>query len=146
SGKYTGGDGNFSDLICQPFKQVRDAARHFLKKLDFVRGDRAAIIGFDTTVHIYHPEGSVNGSLPIMTDKTAAIRTLDYLVGIYINPNKRQRDCYTYNGGTDSTTSVNSNVNQYYGNAVQCADTNLGGGINAATSILTNPSWLRRES
>ncbi len=41
------GDGYFDDLVCHPFYEVREAAANFIKKLDFVRGDRVAIITFD---------------------------------------------------------------------------------------------------
>src|SRR5262249_44414542 len=44
---FNRGDGNYSDLICQPFKQVRDAARRFIERMDFVRGDRLVLVTFD---------------------------------------------------------------------------------------------------
>ncbi|MFW5771936.1 MAG: hypothetical protein ACOCZH_01340, partial [Phototrophicaceae bacterium] len=37
SADAVGGDFNFSDLVCQPFKQARDATRLFLDRIDFMR-------------------------------------------------------------------------------------------------------------
>ncbi len=50
------GDGYFDDLVCQPFKQVREAAAKFIEKLDFVRGDRVMIITFDRDPIIRDPD------------------------------------------------------------------------------------------
>jgi hypothetical protein len=41
------GDFYFDDLVCQPFKQARDAAGEFLERLDFLRGDRVAYVTFN---------------------------------------------------------------------------------------------------
>ncbi len=51
------GDGNFSDLVCQPFRQARDAANGFLERLDFLRGDRVAFVVFDRTASLLDPDG-----------------------------------------------------------------------------------------
>src|SRR5262249_32008345 len=51
-------DGNYSDLICKPFKDVRDAARRFLANLDFVRGDRIVLVTFDSSAKLIKPFGS----------------------------------------------------------------------------------------
>jgi len=52
------GDGSFADLVCQPFRGVRDAAEGFLERLDFVRGDRVAIVTFDRGAHLVDPDGA----------------------------------------------------------------------------------------
>jgi hypothetical protein len=52
------GDFDFSDLVCQPFQQVRDATNQFLNNLDFIRGDRVAFVTFDNTARILDPDGS----------------------------------------------------------------------------------------
>jgi hypothetical protein len=132
---YEGGDGNYSDLICQPFKQVRDAARKFLRKLDFVRGDRVAIINFDKSAHLQTAPGA---TVPIITDKTTAIRVLDYLVGVYIDPSQSSVACA-------SSSGVNS-TNRNYWTMAQCPDNNTGDAILQATAALTNPAYIRRES
>ncbi|MEO8392913.1 MAG: hypothetical protein ABI700_07960 [Chloroflexota bacterium] len=52
-------DGNFAfdDLVCQPFKDARDAAHQFLDRLDFLRGDRVAFVAFDRQASIIDPDG-----------------------------------------------------------------------------------------
>lgn len=52
------GDFNFGDLICQPFKQARDAAEEFLARLDFLRGDRVAFVTFDRRATLIDPDGN----------------------------------------------------------------------------------------
>ncbi|MBK9750652.1 MAG: hypothetical protein IPO91_28355 [Chloroflexi bacterium] len=52
-------DGNFSfgDLVCQPFREARDAAEGFLTRLDFKRGDRVAFVTFDRFATLIDPDG-----------------------------------------------------------------------------------------
>ncbi len=52
-------DGNFSfsDLVCQPFREARDAAEGFLSRLDFKRGDRVAFVTFDRFATLIDPDG-----------------------------------------------------------------------------------------
>ncbi len=52
------GDFLFNDLICQPFKQARDAAEEFLARLDFLRGDRVAFVTFDRRATLIDPDGN----------------------------------------------------------------------------------------
>lgn len=52
------GDFQFNDLICQPFKQARDATREFLQTVDFDRGDRVAFVTFDRGAFLIDPDGS----------------------------------------------------------------------------------------
>ena len=53
-------DGNitFDDLVCQPFKDARDAAEGFLDRLDFLRGDRVGYVLFDRQAVAIDPDGS----------------------------------------------------------------------------------------
>jgi len=64
------GDGDFSDLVCQPFGIVRDAASNFLERLDFIRGDRVAFIVFDRSAHLIDPDGTgvQNAFIETLTD------------------------------------------------------------------------------
>ncbi|HVO41401.1 MAG TPA: hypothetical protein VMT34_02205, partial [Aggregatilineales bacterium] len=150
--KYVGGDGNYSDLICEPFKEIRDAARRFIRKLDFVRGDRVVIVNFDSETHVQRPwSGSppVQQATPIITDKTQAIRTLNYLVGVEVNPTWYYSGCNTwqsnFNGSNPDVPGGGSRVYSYW-TVAQCPDTNTGDGILAATNALTDPAYVRRES
>jgi hypothetical protein len=75
-------DGNFSfaDLVCQPFRDARDAAELFLQRLDFKRGDRVAIVTFDRSATLIDPDGiDVDPSDPanIQTSMIEVERTLD---------------------------------------------------------------------
>jgi hypothetical protein len=51
------GDMNFDDLVCQPFRDARDAAEQFLARLDFLRGDRVSYVTFDRGAHLVDPDG-----------------------------------------------------------------------------------------
>ncbi|MBK8021336.1 MAG: VWA domain-containing protein [Chloroflexi bacterium] len=64
------GNGNFdfSDLVCQPFREARDAAEEFLARLDFLRGDRVAFVTFDRFATIIDPDGNGLQSAMIETE------------------------------------------------------------------------------
>ncbi len=61
-GTSVNADGRFVDLICQPFKQARDATRAFLETMDFERGDRVALVTFDRGAFLVDPDGAVGSS------------------------------------------------------------------------------------
>jgi hypothetical protein len=98
------GDGDFSDLVCQPFKQARDATFQFLERIDFTRGDRAAIVTFDRAAFLVNPYGTYDdgtGNIiqpgAMMDDGRHAFRTLRDLVGVRAEPN-----FYVFDSGTMS--------------------------------------------
>lgn len=62
------GDFRFNDLICQPFKQARDATREFLQTVDFDRGDRVAFVTFDRGAFLIDPDGSNGRDATTNTD------------------------------------------------------------------------------
>lgn len=88
------GDFNFDDLVCQPFREARDAAEEFLARLDFLRGDRVAFVTFDRFATIIDPDGNGLQSAMIETefdlfdtDGTTLLRrgannTLNAMVGV----------------------------------------------------------------
>jgi hypothetical protein len=162
-------DNNYSDLLCRPFKDVRDAARRFIKRLDFVRGDRLMLVTFSADVNVITPEG---GTVPVIVNKDNAIRTLNEKVGITVNATGYQGN-YCVSGkhpgfrpneyqlagrfgyGTTEPGDVKEERDMPYRNwrdlasywtIAQCTDTNMGGGIRAGRAVLTNPDWIRRES
>lgn len=51
------GDFDFADLICEPFRQARDAAGDFLSRLDFLRGDRVGFVTFNRQAYLVDPDG-----------------------------------------------------------------------------------------
>ncbi|MCC7451528.1 MAG: hypothetical protein IT324_29230 [Anaerolineae bacterium] len=148
-------DGNYSDLICRPFKDVRDAARRFIKRLDFVRGDRVVLVTFNSLAEAVYPDGPYDvtkPTIPMMTDKPTAIRTLNMKVGVEKNPLPLQgsgcqsRPQLGYDIPPQYFGGVNPlNVANYWSQA-QCPDTNMGGGIQQATAMLTSADWIRREA
>ncbi|MBX3083481.1 MAG: VWA domain-containing protein [Anaerolineae bacterium] len=148
------GDGNFSDLICQPFRQVRDAARRFIRRLDFVRGDRLAIITFSENGQVVCPtydaefrsaayDASCAGD-PFIYDQDLAVRTLNFKVGVVHNWGKAV-------GWQENCRSQQAQYNPAGPRAInywvisQCQNTNTGGAIAAARTALKGP-YQRREA
>ncbi len=87
---YPGGDNDFSDLICQPFKQAKDATRQFLDRVDFLRGDRVAFVTFDRSAYIINPynTGAIAAGGTHMIDNLADARiALDRYLGVRTEPN-----------------------------------------------------------
>ena len=78
-------DNRFDDLICQPFKKVRDATEKFLDHVDFVRGDRVAFVTFDRSAYLIDPDGS-GTQTAMITSQPNAVSALRRLVGIRAEP------------------------------------------------------------
>ena len=128
-------DGWYDDLVCQPFKQVREAAVSFIENmLDFPRGDRVAIITFDRYPTLYDPGGG-----PWITDRDTARKTIIGEpgnlarpgIGIYRNPPSGDGEgawnvCWTYY--VEESTP--------YEMFAPCGNTNIGGGLRAGTLAL----------
>jgi len=68
------GDGNFEDLVCQPFRQARDATLQFLERIDFTRGDRVAFVTYDRSAFLVNPYGYYGLT---MTEAQTAYNTRD---------------------------------------------------------------------
>ena len=62
------GDWDMTDLICQPFRRAREASIDFMGRLDFIRGDRVAIVTFDRNATLMDPD-------PSDTDPTYSTRS-----------------------------------------------------------------------
>ena len=94
-------DFDFSDLVCQPFKEARDATRTFLQNIDFSRGDRVAFVTFDRAAYLIDPDGynfnsspgsdarvTTGGIRPHMIDDfEVAVEVLNRVVGVRAEPN-----------------------------------------------------------
>lgn len=96
------GDFDFGDLVCQPFRQARDAAEGFLARLDFLRGDRVAFVTFDRQAYVIDPDGA-GSQIPFIetqnnlhanpADTNSALvrrgaeETLTQVVGVRSEPN-----------------------------------------------------------
>jgi hypothetical protein len=114
------GDWDFSDLVCQPFKQARDAAELFLERIDFFRGDRVAFVTFDRTAYLVNPYGYIQGSAEcppgntkedcrggthMITDPDDATKTLQRLLGVRAEPNFYVYTPGNYSPGVEATTA-----------------------------------------
>jgi hypothetical protein len=88
------GDGNFDDLLCQPFREARDATEAFLQRIDFLRGDRVGFVTFDRAAFIVNVER--DGQITHMIESEAHARqTLRSYIGVraessYYRPSTRQ--------------------------------------------------------
>ena len=140
------GKHNYSDLICQPFKNVRDAARHFLNRMDFVRGDRAYLITYGAAATALNPNGAydakaANSALPVFNDRSQAILALNKYAGVEDSPNHGQGDCVA-----NSHAPYEGIFMSLYDTTAPCPDTNTGGAVQTMQSLITNPSWIRRDA
>jgi hypothetical protein len=89
------GDGNFADLICQPFRQLRQASDEFIQRIDFSRGDRVAFVTFDRDAYLVDPPNvmvecgitTATNTRSMMTDPCLARATLSQIVGVRAEPN-----------------------------------------------------------
>ncbi|NDJ75377.1 MAG: hypothetical protein GYB65_03885 [Chloroflexi bacterium] len=146
---------NFTTLICQPFKDVKDAARMFIKRLDFVRGDRVVLVTFDRQGIPYDPDGDAGPMRPLMRSEATAIHTLNTRIGVQINGlgvwNRcaanldalAEWDAWINGGMVDPEPEVRPLA---YESVAACGNTNVGGGILAANNSLTDPLDIRREA
>lgn len=126
-------DFTFEDLICQPFKQARDATRDFLQRIDFVRGDRVGFVLFGRSAFILNPYDSSNRALGFshMIDNfTDAVSTLNQFVGVRAEPNFYDWDevgdglsgwgrWAGYAAGFDQGTGDSNPINYFDPNALQ---------------------------
>jgi hypothetical protein len=152
-------DGNYADLLCQPFRQIRDSARGFIETLDFIGGDRLGLVTFNRNAQVIYPNGDPSQP-PLMASPEVAVRALTSQVGIYPNPTGERRGCIAQEiavqeaearvgvplSSADST-SLPSNLRPFsYETIAQCADSNPGEGIRAAMEMLTDPASMRQDS
>lgn len=107
------GDWRFGDLICQPFKQARDAVLQFMDRIDFNRGDRVAFVTFDRGAYLINPYGVpiIGGTPdedarlnPMISNRDDAVNTIRNLLGVRAEPN-----FYVFN---DDGTYVEGSTNR----------------------------------
>lgn len=164
-------DGRFDDVICQPFKQIKDAARNFIQRLDFIRGDRLGLVMFNRLAEVVYPNNDSNGP-PMMVSEEDSMRTLDQYVGVYTNLIGERSGCLpdeiatanandraidgteTYVPGsanvpwrTASNPYLASNRDPYsYDTQAQCPNTNVGDALKTSVGVLSDPDVVRRDS
>jgi len=145
---------NFTTLICRPFKDVKDAARLFIKRLDFVRGDRVVLVTFDRAGIAYDRDGAGTDFRPLLRSEEAAILTLNEKVGVLINPTGIFNRCEEFISSQIAWQEwLNGELSEEperrpfaYESIAPCGNTNIGGGILAANNALTDPVDIRREA
>lgn len=97
------GDGDFGDLICQPFRQARDATELFLERIDFLRGDRVAFVTFDRAAFIINPyddPAQARGFNHMIDNFETARTTLRTYIGVRAEPNFYEWTAGDTAGGT----------------------------------------------
>lgn len=155
SSSLTDPDGfNFTTLICQPFKDVKDAARLFIKQLDFVRGDRVVLVTFDRAGVAYDPDGDDPTFRPLLRSEQAAIETLNQKVGVLVNPSGIHNYCEEFMTAqvlwpqwlSGELTEEPPRRPLAYESVAPCGNTNIGGGILAASNAITDPVDIRYEA
>ncbi len=159
------GDGDLSDLICHPFREVKDAARNFVQRLDFEHGDRLAIITFDEIATPVRFDYQTNEDI-LITSENEALARLNTLVGVNANLDGGGHGrCYPLQvafedwnepdpppDGEPDNEIDNDEINPQrwrpvaYESISQCPDTNIGGGLRVANAVLTDPVMLRRDA
>ncbi len=103
----TNPDWDFSDLVCQPFKQAKDATRQFLRRIDFLRGDRVAFVTFDRSAFLIDTDVNDTGQAHMIESYDLAVDTLNRAIGVRAEPNFYQWDGERWTGfaaGIDPTT------------------------------------------
>ncbi|MBN1285643.1 MAG: VWA domain-containing protein [Anaerolineae bacterium] len=163
------GDGWFNDLVCNPFKNVRIAASNFIKKMDFVRGDRVVIVTFDRYAVVRYPDCELQNpymphlpcvnsdwtQYPMISDKQTAEEVLLGVpgnvqrrgVGVYVSQNRnggikgwQWNKCWVMRQENGLLVPEAEGGYQYtddYTALAACGNTNIGGGIETANSMLS---------
>jgi hypothetical protein len=104
------GDWSFRDLVCQPFKQARDAAHQFLNRLDFLRGDRVAFVTFDRRATVIDPDGET------IIDPNLDGDTSDNITGgVQAHMIETQTDIYASDGVTRLRKGANDTLDDVIG-------------------------------
>ena len=82
------GDRSFSDLLCQPFRDARDATEQFLQRIDFLRGDRVAFVTFDRRAFLVTVEVDPAENIwsHMIDNEALAINTLRDSIGVRAEP------------------------------------------------------------
>jgi hypothetical protein len=82
------GDGLFTDLLCEPFRETRRATEQFLQRIDFLRGDRVAFVTFDQRAFLVRRETEPGSGVytHMIDNEDMAINTLNDFIGVRAEP------------------------------------------------------------
>jgi hypothetical protein len=106
------GDGSFADLLCEPFRETRQATEQFLQRIDFLRGDRVAFVNFDRRAFLVRRNVPGTDVYTHMLDNEAlAIDTLNTYIGVRAEPSFYQPT--TLGDGTQVLPWMNDAAHPY---------------------------------
>jgi hypothetical protein len=74
-------------MVCQPFRDARDATSAFLDRIDFVRGDRVAFVTYDRDATIIDPDGGTGPQTHMIDNIVNARDALNRLLGVRATDN-----------------------------------------------------------
>lgn len=80
------GNGSFADLLCEPFKSARDATEDFIRRIDFLRGDRVAFVTYDRRASILYVNAGKPDPTQMIESEDLAIQTLRQSIGVRAEP------------------------------------------------------------
>lgn len=81
------GDWDMTDLLCEPFRRARNASIDFMSRLDFIRGDRVAIVTFDRRAYLVDPDPRDNDTRDAMIySQDIAEQVMRERVGVRTEP------------------------------------------------------------
>lgn len=95
------GDYAFDDLICQPFRQLRDQVEDFLQQTRFERGDRVAIITYDRRAFLVDPDGA-GDQTPMFDALTDGADTVGILSALRTSVGVRSETSFYVDGELDN--------------------------------------------
>lgn len=91
------GNGNMGDLLCQPFRQARDATDAFLDRIDFLRGDRVGFVTFDRQAFIVRA-ATPDGVTHMFDNQAFASQVLNTYIGVRTEPAAYQPQLVSLDG------------------------------------------------
>jgi hypothetical protein len=99
------GDGDFTDLVCEPFKTARDETLNFLDRIDFLRGDRVGFVTFDRRAYLFDVNGSSEPGGFMIDNQIQAEAILEKSIGV-----RSEATFYADNSDLDDILAADSTV------------------------------------
>jgi hypothetical protein len=79
-------DGSFADLLCEPFRSARDATEDFIRRIDFLRGDRVGFVTYDRRATALYVNSGKPDPTQMIESEDLAIQTLRQSLGVRSEP------------------------------------------------------------
>lgn len=101
-----GADG-FGDLLCEPFRSARDATEDFIRRIDFLRGDRVGFVTYDRRATALYVDVGKPEPTQMIESEDLAIQTLRQSIGVRAEPTFYvPRDWYDSNNDGEEEAPV----------------------------------------